>query len=38
MIKPTKSITIFWGDEMNGWKMYGVWFKRKWWVGASIAI
>jgi len=35
MSKPTK---FYWAAEINGWKIYGIWIKQKYFVGYSITL
>ena len=27
---------IYWGDKVNGWKMYGVWIKKTVYIGVCV--
>ncbi len=27
---------LFWGDEMSGWRVWGLWFGKKYFVGFSV--
>jgi hypothetical protein len=39
MLLPFTDKTFFyWGDQINGWKLYGVWFGMKVMVGVSVVV
>jgi hypothetical protein len=32
-----RSLHVFYGQRLNGWRIWGVWWKRTWFVGVSVS-